>query len=693
MKRFKVTLSPRFRSVLVKINQPPLLILAASILAYGIMIPWLGLYSDDWIYLISFHKYGIEGLTRYFSTNRPVWGLIYQLTFPLLGTTPWHWHVFGLFWHTAAAISLWWLLTLIWPKQKNAALWAGLLFAVYPGFVLQPISITFGHIFLVYTAYFLSMCFLILAYQRPQKFWLFTILALATSAINLLCMEYFLLLHLLQPVVLWLVFQQKAPEFRQRLKLVIKAWWPYFVLFVGNLIWRTVFFKYQTNNYQYLFLDRLKNGIGPALIYLIKTMFKDWWNTSVGAWINVYKMPFDLFPDNINLVILVISLAAAVFFFYSIYIFTRNSQSEPVDKHSSLQMLALGALALIIAGGPFWLTELNVSQIGFKSRFSLPFIFGAVLLLSSLLQLIRKPRWVVTAFLAVTIGLSIGYQIQIQNDFRREWIVQKNLLWQLAWRMPVLEPGTTIFISEMPGSHHITYTILSSMIDWNFQPMLSSRQMDFAVYYPREVANKGGIVLQPEEYFQVDHLGAVFNGNTANSITVQYSKDDTLLLSCAHVMSPLMDHNNPFLSIEEKKVAIFSDLSLITAANVFDSNHLFPEIFGREPEPTHCYYFEKADLAYQLEDWQLAIDIYNQGLSLGESNWIDTELVPVIGSYAHLGEWEKAYSYSVTMASRSYYPIASVICGLWKSLEMDTPDGFQKQESVKAISDQFNCQK
>ncbi len=692
MTRFKGSLNSRFRSILILINQPPWLILIACILAYGIMIPWLGLYSDDWIYLTSFHKFGIEGLTRYFSTNRPVWGLLYQLTIPMLGITPWHWHVFGLFWHTAAAISLWWMLTLLWPDQKNSALWAGLLFAVYPGFVLQPIAITFGHIFLIYTTFILSACFLILSYQQPKYYWLYTFLALFTSAINLLCMEYFLLLHLLQPVILWLVFTRKAPKYLQRLILVIKSWWLYFILFIGNLIWRTVFFKYQTNNYQYLFLDRLKNGSGPAFIYLIKTMLKDWWNTSVIAWINVYKMPFNLPIDKVYFGYLVVSLVAIVFFFFFIFRFSKKSNTELEDKSSTLQMLALGCLALIIAGSPFWLTELNVGLSGFTSRFSLPFIFGAVLVLISLSQLIQVPRWMIIAFLSITIGLSIGYQLQYQNDFRREWIVQKNLLWQLAWRIPNLESGTTIFITEMPGSHHITQTILSPMVDWNFQPISSSRQIDYAVYYPRELANKENVILIPDQEFQYDHLGAIFNGNTSASITVQFSKDDNLILTCAHVMSSLVDGNNPFLSKEERIVAKLSDPNLINTMNVFDSNMLFPEIFGDEPEPTHCYYFEKADLAYQLKEWQLAIDFYNKDIRLWESSWIATELVPIIGSYAHIGDWKNANSSTITMSDRAYFPISSVICELWNSLDKDTPDGLQKKETIQAVSDRFDCQ-
>jgi len=614
------------------------------------------------------------------------------MTFPIIGITPWHWHVFGLFWHTAAAISLWWLIRLIWPKHKDPALWAGLLFAVYPGFVLQPISITFGHIFLVYTAYFLSTCFLILAYQHPKRFWLFTFIALLTSAINLLCMEYFLLLHLLQPVVLFFVFQQETPEIHLHLKLVIKAWWPYFILFSGNLIWRTVFFKYQTHNYGYLFLDRIYYDPGMALIYLIKTMLKDLWNTSVVAWIRVFKMPFSLEGNKIDFVYLVVSLAAALFFFIFILRCSQWSQNDQDEKGQVWQMLALGTLALFIAGAPFWLTELNVSQTGFSSRFSLPFIFGAVLVLSSILYKVRKLRWVVSTFLAITIGLSIGYQFQIINDFRREWIVQKNLLWQLAWRIPDLEPGTTIFISEMPKTQHISHTILSSMVDWNFKPEPTSRQMDYGVYYPGEIIKNIDITLKPETPFQFDHLGAVFNGNTSKNITILFSKDDSLIVNCAHVISSFLAKNNPSLSNEEESMALLSDPGLIDSNNVFDSNQLFPEIFGNEPEPTHCYYFEKVDLANQQHNWQLAIEIFNRGTINGDSNWVDTELVPIIESYAHLGEWEKAYSYSIVMASRSYYPVSTVICAMWNELATNTPDGLTKHGSLKAISVQFGCQ-
>lgn len=682
----------RVFALLKKINQPPWIILMANILSYGIMIPWLGLYSDDWVFLSTYQKMGAEGLARYFSTGRPIWGWIYQLTMPLMGKTPWHWHLFGLFWHWTTALSFWWLIRLIWPKQNKLALWAGLLFAVYPGFALQPISLTVGHMLIVYTAFILSACFLILAQQQPEKFWLFTALSMLMAFINLFCMEYFLLLHLLQPVMLFIYFQQKNNSPRLNLTRVVKAWWIYFALFIGAIFWRTAIFKYQTHNYQYLFLDRLKLGTGPALMHLVKTMLMDWWNTTVIVWVNAFRFIFTIHGNKIDLVYLGISLATVLILFLSILWLNKQNEDDRGGTHDALQMLVLGCLALIIAGGPFWLTEIQVGLSDFASRFTLPFIFGATMIFSSLLGIIRLPRQVSAAFLSVVLGLSIGLQFQINNDFRHEWIVQKNLFWQLAWRIPALEPGSIVFLTETPRNWHLTYATMTAIFDWNFQPKTSPQILDYAIYYPREFAMREKIDLKPNQVVRVDHIGKVFNGNTSQNITVQFIKDTTLISGCAHVMDPIIDANNPFLTTEEKTVTRLSNLGLITAGNVLDSTLLIPELFGKEPEPDLCYYFEKADLANQMGEWQLAIDLYHQSLAKFKPNWMATELVPFIGSFAHLGDWQQALTLTQTMTSKAFYPLSPVICTLWEKLEAETPDNPQKAQTLQTVHAQYNCQ-
>ena len=77
---------------------PSLTLLAAAILAYGLLIPQLGFYWDDlpmsWIR----YQLGFEAMTKYFSTNRPIWALLYQVTTRILPYLPIYWQIFALLW-------------------------------------------------------------------------------------------------------------------------------------------------------------------------------------------------------------------------------------------------------------------------------------------------------------------------------------------------------------------------------------------------------------------------------------------------------------------------------------------------------------------------------------------------------------------------------------------------------------------
>ena len=88
----------------------PLLLLAVAVLAYGLVIPWLGFYWDDYPMAWIADQFGPEGMARYFSTNRPFWGLLYEITTPVIGAQPLAWQLFALFWRWASAAAFWLLL-------------------------------------------------------------------------------------------------------------------------------------------------------------------------------------------------------------------------------------------------------------------------------------------------------------------------------------------------------------------------------------------------------------------------------------------------------------------------------------------------------------------------------------------------------------------------------------------------------
>ena len=141
--------------------RPIVVLLGVAILAYGLLIPQMGFYWDElpmsWIR----SELGPAAMTRYFSTNRPVWGLLYQVTTRLLPQIPIYWQVFGLLSRWLTAVLVWAILRELWPGRDRLALSASLLFLVYPGFNQQWTSFLYSHFFIV-------LCFL-LSWNFPLR--------------------------------------------------------------------------------------------------------------------------------------------------------------------------------------------------------------------------------------------------------------------------------------------------------------------------------------------------------------------------------------------------------------------------------------------------------------------------------------------------------------------------------------------
>ena len=184
----------RFAGLSLPAGAHPLLLLAVAVLAYGLVIPWLGFYWDDYPMVWIADQFGPEGMARYFSTNRPFWGLLYEITTPLIGAQPLAWQIFALLWRWASAAAFWLLLRAVWRQHPQAAAWGSLLFLVYPGFMQQSVSLVYSHYFIVLTIFIFSLWLSIQAARLGCRGWVLHLLALLLSAYHLLATEYFFLI-------------------------------------------------------------------------------------------------------------------------------------------------------------------------------------------------------------------------------------------------------------------------------------------------------------------------------------------------------------------------------------------------------------------------------------------------------------------------------------------------------------------
>src|SRR5687767_15630774 len=74
------------------------LILLTTLITYGVSLPNLGYYHDDWFVLWSGQARGAESLIPLFSTDRPFMGVVYSVVYRLLGDTIINWHLYALLW-------------------------------------------------------------------------------------------------------------------------------------------------------------------------------------------------------------------------------------------------------------------------------------------------------------------------------------------------------------------------------------------------------------------------------------------------------------------------------------------------------------------------------------------------------------------------------------------------------------------
>ena len=107
----------------------PIAILIFSILSFGLLLPFLGFYWDDWPMIWFSYTQGPLGFPEVFSGDRPFLSLIYILTTSIFKTSPHAWQLLGLFSRILTSIAFWWAFSQMWPEQREKLGWAAILFA------------------------------------------------------------------------------------------------------------------------------------------------------------------------------------------------------------------------------------------------------------------------------------------------------------------------------------------------------------------------------------------------------------------------------------------------------------------------------------------------------------------------------------------------------------------------------------
>ncbi len=664
----------------------PLLLLVLAFLAYGLLFLWQGYYWDDYPLTWTAHTFGLAGLARYFSTNRPYWGLLYQLSNSLLSAQPWQWQLFALFWRWAASVTFWLALRRLWPGRRSTTTLAAVAILLYPGFGQQAIGMVYGHFFLVLTAFLFSIYANLRALAGRRAAWAWTLAALAASFLNLITLEYFFLLELIRPVCIWLV-NKGDKRGKERLKSAFWAWLPYLVLFLGVGLWRVFFFTYQTNNYAPSGLATLKAAPLAGLIQLIGRVFGQAALAGFAAWAKPFTFSFLAGLGKANtLIYLAVGLAGAALTALALWKQAHETAGLEGRRRTALEMVALGLFILLIAGGPFLLTGLPVKLVFPNDRFTLPFMAGSALVLAGLAHwILPRFKGLRVGLLALLLGLSCAYLFANSTSYRRDWLTQRAFFWQLTWRVPQLQPGTTLMSNDLPVSYYSDNS-LSAPLNWIYAPQNQTEEMDTILLYPSlRVGLPELPSLDPGTPIHIDYLSAQFDGSTDQVVALYYQPP-----ACLRILDGQVEADNLFVPLQIRSVAASLSSTRWIIPDLAQSAAPMAEYYGSEPAHGWCYYYEKADLARQQQDWQQVVTLGDQAFSLNDYPNDPAERMPYIEGYAHLERWGDALEQTRLAADVS--PVMRpVLCSLWQRIDTQTGASAQKQAAVQQVDELLAC--
>jgi hypothetical protein len=616
-----------------------LLILLTTAITYGVSIPQLGYYHDDWFVLWSGQARGAESLIPLFSTDRPFMGVVYSVVYRLLGDTVINWHLYALLWRFIGGLAFFWILRLIWPNEKYLTTFMAVLFVIYPGFLSQPNANTKqNHLYGFGTA-LLSIALMLQAMKANRQEWkiVCSLLALILTANYLFIYEYMIGFEGTRLILLgYVLFQMGFREFRRLARESLKRIWPYWLVTAGFLYWRIFLFEGERNatDVSGLAGSYLSNFRYMSIRLILETI-KDFLDASVFAWFVETYHQFSLAPySNLVFALLIAGIVASLVWLYT-FLFKKRGGTESHEAETPRLMrdlLWIGAIIILFAILPVIFSGRQLDLYDPYKSYGLhpivgvvPFVIGMMLMLQP-----KFRRWTLIAL----IGISVSTQVLNADYWKQYWKIQREMAWQLTWRAPDIKDDTLVMASLSGG----------------FNP-----QQDYEVWGPINLIYNPGAAKAPAIQAEVLNSDTAYSilrkdvkNNHVRDIRLHRDFNNVLLISypssvsCFHVIDGTLPVYAGSESLLVQQVGGYSHVDRIIPS---ETSPIPPaSIFGMEPEHDWCYYYQKASLARQSGDWEKIGGLYDEMRELNLETDDKSEIIPFFEGLVNLGRYEEAKS-------------------------------------------------
>ena len=614
------------------------ILLVASALTYLPLVNQIGYLNDDWYLMYDAHTQGPAFFHEVYRSDRPARAYVLGAAYSLFGDNTLYYHLSGYVFRFLSAFAFFWIMERLWSRRKAMNFSAALLFLLYPGFLSQVNPIDYQSQLLSLCLVMISIALTIKAIQTPNlsSRVVLTILSILLGVEYLALIDYFIGLELLRlGIVLIFVLRTNGATLRQKFTQTFLRWLPFAAGPGIFLVWRLFFFQ----------TDRRATDVGFQLGQLFSSPLVGlWWlvflvqdifNVLLVAW--GYPLYTIAYSMRLRDTLIGFGLAAFVVALVVLGLrWSKESESETEANPGPARMREIYWLGLVTVIGGLLPVILANRHIVFPdlSRYALASSAGVALLLTAVISQVtsRPVRITLVSFLVVVSVLThFANAVRVANETRS----MRNFWWQVAWRAPGIQAGTTLVASYPDVAIQEDYFV------WGPANL---------IYYPEKQAQRPieiklpAAVLSNEEVLKImagkgvetpERRGNILTRDFGEILFIVQTSPD----SCVRIIDGSAPELSSLDSYRTMLVAPYSQIDFVLP----DSDIKTPPqtIFGPEPPHDWCYYYQQAALARQKKDWETIQELYQEALGLGLYPNDSVEWLPFVQAYAALGDQDK----------------------------------------------------
>jgi hypothetical protein len=577
-----------------------------GILSYGLLISSLGYYWDDWrvLWVGSSHSptnilddyayrpgtaWLFDALNRYVGTN---YALAHCLAFAV---------------RFASSLAFWRMARLVWPSYPAVAFASAMLFLVYPGFTQQSISLTYQNYHVCIFLCMLSLLAMLegLLTRSLHLKYLFLLAALLLELGYLFVHDGLIAWEVMRWTLILVLAARYSTSIRAALRISISRMLPFVATAVGFILWRAFWVEVNRDDVNLSVLLRSWRSVSfrEIAITISGKTLSNFLDSSIFAW------PVQAWSGaNYDAKVLLAGLCVATLGAGLAYLRLRRCSTGAGSKSWSREFIFVGGVSLLAIGMFDSVVQKNVRLDNQFNRFAYMASAASVFLVVGLCGFSLGKRATVHV-ITVLVGLSILSNFSHAYKFKAFWKEERSLSWQLAWRVPDIEPGALVVIvrprvglwlEDLEFSHDINAPLNLHYTN-SESPLIGVPLNEQTVEFMKSVSDG-----RRDEILEYVRRNMMANYGYVPPIQIQQPPGVLLMYlsspgATLRTVDPDRLEELPEVPTSILLLAKYAGVGVIRGSGRLGVST--NQLVGEEPPHTWAWHFQQAELARQLGDY------------------------------------------------------------------------------------------